>query len=134
MKKILFPLFFFLIYSCTPGPEVTEEQRLHFEECRKLLLGHKEAFISSGNTAGKKDSLRDYISDLEKNTLDQLLEKYEVPQEQLVGFLYSVCEKADRYYEGPSMEDVILSADSLRRMMDSMIRADSSTRERQLKN
>jgi hypothetical protein len=125
MQKIIVLFFITLLFSCMPKPEVSEQQRSQFEDCQKRLLNNKEAFIASGRTEAKKDSLREYITVLEQNNLDQLLEKYEVQQEELILFLYSVCEKADRFYDGPSMQDVLLSADSLQKELDSMIKADT---------
>ena len=124
MKRIFLLFFMALILSCMPKPEVSDSQRNQFEDCKKRLLAHKEEFIASGKTESSRDSLREYISDLEQNNLDGLLEKYEVPQEQLIVFLYSVCQKAD-HYDGPSMRDVLLSADSLGRVLDSLARMDT---------
>lgn len=123
MKYFLFVIFPFLFFSCKPV--ATEEQTEQFELCKKKLLENKTAYIESGNSQSKKDSLSDYIKDLESNNLEQLISKFEVEPENVNLLVYSVCEKADRINTGPSVEEVLLKADSMMKFLDSLEKVDS---------
>jgi hypothetical protein len=124
MRKIVFPFLILFMFSCSK-PKVSEEQRTQFDACKKELLDKKAEFIALGKTQAKQDSLREYISDLEHNNLDQLLDKYDVEEEQVVLFLYSVCQKAELVNSGPSVEETLLRADSMMEILDSIILEDS---------
>ena len=106
-------------------PEVSPEQREQFENCKQLLLENKENFIASGKTPEQKDSLAGYIRDFEENNLDQLLIKYEMEQEDVVPFLYSVCEKANTAAGPIDVEGTLLRTDSMIKVLDSIILKDS---------
>jgi hypothetical protein len=95
MKKLI-PLLIVFLFSCTPKPEVPDSLRASYEECKTKLVTNKATFINLGETEAKRDSLRNYIADLENNSLDQLLEKYDVTEEEVPTFVYSVCEKSTR--------------------------------------
>jgi hypothetical protein len=125
MKRIIIPFLLLLVFSCTPKPKVSEEQRGQFESCKATLIENKDAFIALGKTQEKRDSLKTYIADLEQNNLDQLLEKYEVEEEQVVVFIYSVCQKAGMANKGPSVEESLNTADSMIKVLDSIILKDS---------
>lgn len=124
MKKILPVVSMLLLISCVK-PEVSPEQREQFETCKKLLLENKAGFIASGKTQAQKDSLATYIKDFEENNLDQLLGKYEIEQEDVVPFLYSVCEKANNAAEPIDVESTLLRTDSMIKVLDSIILEDS---------
>lgn len=125
MKQFLLFSFTLLLFSCTPKTKVTTEQTAQYEYCKKILVDNKAAFIALGKTDSKRDSLKEYIADIEKNNLDQLLEKYEVEEEQVVLFLFSICEKAEKVDNGPTILETMQSADSLIKALDSLILADS---------
>lgn len=97
--KYIIPVLLFLS-SCAMKPDVTEEQIAQYESCKKTLLENRSAFISRGTSEAKQDSLKDYIADIEKHNFIDLLQKYEVPQEQVAVFLFSICEKAERIERG----------------------------------
>ena len=125
MKKTLPFLAILFLFSCTPKPDVTPEQIAQYDQCKKVLVEHKAAFIATGATKERQDSLADYIADIEKNSFPDLLQKYEVEQEQVVLFLFSICQNADAINQGPSVEETMQVTDSLIRVLDSAIREDS---------
>ena len=125
MRNFIFLFLCLLLFSCTPKTKVTAEQTAQYEYCKKTLVDNKAAFIALGKTESKRDSLKDYIADVEQNNLDQLLEKYEVEEEQVVLFLFSICEKADKVDNGPTILETMQSADSLIKALDSLILEDS---------
>ncbi len=125
MKKVLIFSIPFFMFSCATKPKVAQEQREAFEYCKKTLVENKLAFIAQGKTPEKKDSLAQYIEDLEKNSLEQLLEKYDVEEDQVIPFVYSVCQNADAVQAGPSVEETMKNADSMMKVLDSIIVADS---------
>jgi hypothetical protein len=88
-------------------------------------MENKEVFIASGKTQSRQDSLKDYLADIEKYKFDELLQKYEVGDEQVVLFLFSICQNAERVNRTPSILETLQSADSVMKMLDSMIIADS---------
>ena len=124
MKK-LFPFILLLLFASCVKPKVTPEERQQFEDCRKLLLENKDNFIASGTTPEQKDSLAAYVKDFQENNLDQLIEKYGVEQEDIVPFIYSVCEKAENSNETKTEENALLKADSMIKVLDTIIAEDS---------
>lgn len=125
MMKILFPVSLLFLFSCTPKPDVTPEQVEQYNQCKKILVDNKADFIAAGETQERKDSLADYIADIEKNSLPELLQKYEVEQEQVVLFLFSICQNANAVDQTPSVEETMQVTDSMLRVVDSMIKEDS---------
>ena len=125
MKKAFPFLALLFLFSCTPKPDVTPEQIEQYDYCKKILVENKATFIATGATKGRQDSLADYIADIEKNNFSDLLQKYEVEQEQVVLFLFSICENADAVNQGPSVEQTMETADSMLQALDSIIKADS---------
>lgn len=130
MKRILFFSFPLFLFSCAMKPKVSEEQIAQYDYCKQILLENKDAFIAKGKTPEKRDSLKSYIDDIEKNDLPGLLEKYEVEEEQVALVLLSICQKADEIDKVPSMQETLQSADSMLRAMDSIIRLDSARSKR----
>ena len=103
MKHILFILIF--LSSCAVKPEVTQEQLAQYDYCKKKLLENKEAFIAIGGTKEKQDSLKDYLDQIEKHSLPELLQEYDIEQEQVVIFLYSICQKAELIQENSAVDE-----------------------------
>ncbi len=102
--KYLIPVLL-LLSSCAIKPEVTKEQLAQYDYCKKTLLENKEAFIAVGGTKEKQDSLKDYLDQIEKHSLPELLEEYDVEQNQVVIFLYSICQKAELIQENSAVDE-----------------------------
>jgi hypothetical protein len=128
VKKVLPFLALLFLFSCTPKPDVTPDQIAQYDQCKKVLVENKAAFIASGDSKERQDSLADYIADIEKNSFPDLLQKYEVPQEQVVLFLFSICQNADALNQGPSIEETMQVTDSMIRVLDAAIKEDSMKR------
>ncbi|CAN5424444.1 hypothetical protein BH09BAC5_BH09BAC5_22350 [soil metagenome] len=126
MKKII-SLFVFAgqFCSCTTKPVISDELNMQYESCRKVILDNQIDFIGSANTQERKDSLTAYVEDLKQNNLAQLIQKYEVEQEEYNMLVYSVCEKAEALKPGPSVEQTMKTADSMMRALDSIMVQDS---------
>jgi hypothetical protein len=128
VKKAFPFLALLFLFSCTPKPDVTPDQIAQYDQCKKVLVENKAAFIASGESKERQDSLADYIADIEKNSFPDLLQKYEVPQEQVVLFLFSICQNADAIGQGPSVEETMQLTDSMIRVLDAAIKEDSMKR------
>lgn len=124
MKKLLFPFLILLFFSCSKS-RVTEQQRDQYAYCQEELVAHKKEFIALGKTPEMRDSLEKYAWDIEHFSLEGLIDKYEVEDEQIVPLLYSICQKAEMASAPSSEEEMMYVADSLARLVDSLIKEDS---------
>jgi hypothetical protein len=124
MKRV-FPFIVLALLASCVKPKITPEERQQFEDCKKLLLENKDNFIASGTTPEQKDSLATYVKDFQENNLDQLIEKYGVEQEDIIPFIYSVCEKAEKSAETRDEENALMKTDSMIKVLDTIIAKDS---------
>ena len=110
MKQIIFffPLVF--LFSCHhPTPELSAQ----YDKCKKIIIDHKDDFIAHGDTQSKKDSLYNYVKDLQDNNLEQLLSKYDVGPDDEQAFVNSVCGNA-QVLDYDRLMDVLGAPDSIK--------------------
>lgn len=123
MKKLLILALPILLFSC--APKTTKEQNEAYDQCKKTILENQKLFLVAATTKEKEDSLKQYIDDLQKCNLDQLVNKYEVPPEEVNVLVYSVCTKADGVKNLKIIENELLKTDSLLKDIDSRSILDS---------
>ena len=123
MKKIFLLAFPFFLFSC--APKATSEQQEAYNACKKTILDNEELFLATASSKEKKDSLKDYVADLKACNLDQLIEKLDVEPEQINILVYSVCFKAESVKNIQSIQNELLSTDSLINALDKATGLDS---------
>ncbi|HET6992325.1 MAG TPA: hypothetical protein VFJ43_13415 [Bacteroidia bacterium] len=116
MKKLLILLSPVFLFACKSP--VTKEQSDAYDSCKKIILDNQKLFLAGATTKEKEDSLKEYLNDLEKCNLDQLVDKYDVEPEQVNVLIYSVCEKAQGVKNLKTVEDELLKTDSLIKSID----------------
>ncbi len=123
MKKLLILFLPIFLFSC--APKATKEQSDQFDSCKKTILDNKKLFLEGAKSKENEDSLKEYIDDLEKCNLDQLVTKYDVEPEQVNVLVYSVCVKAEGVKNLKLIEDELLRTDSAIKEIDSRSILDS---------
>jgi hypothetical protein len=111
MSKLLILLLPIFLFSC--APKTTQEQNDAYNSCKKTILDNKRIFLAGSTTKEKEDSLKQYLDDLEKCNLDQLVSKYDVEPEEVNVLVYSVCTKAEGVKSTKVIEDELIKTDSL---------------------
>ncbi|MCX6310875.1 MAG: hypothetical protein NT084_04485 [Bacteroidetes bacterium] len=123
MKKLLILFLPILFFSC--APKTTKEQNEAYNSCKKIILDNQKLFLENAATKEKEDSLKQYVEDLQKCNLDQLINKYDVDPAEVNVLVYSVCTKAEGVKSLKIIENEILRTDSVLKALDSKTLLDS---------